>query len=85
MRFAGSAWKHDVSQEDIEHAVANPIFEGPPAGEEPPYRVFLIGPDTASNLLEIVLVELDDGEDLAIHAMKLRDKYLPLIEGLSCD
>ncbi len=36
-------------------------------------------PDRAGNLLEIVVLLLDDGTDLIIHAMRMRSKYRDLL------
>ena len=39
----------------------------------------LFGPDRAGNLLEIVILELDDGRRLVIHAMRMRSNYNDLL------
>lgn len=49
------------------------------AGEDPD-RWLLIGPDTAGNLLEVVVMTTVEGTQLAIHAMAMRDKYRRLLE-----
>lgn len=38
-----------------------------------------LGPDRAANLLEVVIVERDDGTELAIHAMRMRKRYEALL------
>jgi len=65
-----SARKHQVSDHDMLHAYRHPI------------RVFdlddlvmLIGPDSASRLLEVGVAE-SDGFDVIVHAMPARDKFL---------
>lgn len=65
-----SARKHRISDHDMLHAYRHPI------------RVFdlddlvmLIGPDSASRLLEIGVAE-SDGFDVIVHAMPARDKFL---------
>lgn len=65
-----SAREHRTSDDDMLHAYRHPI------------RVFdldelvmLIGPDTASRLLEIGVAE-SDSLDVIVHAMPARDKFL---------
>ena len=65
-----SARKHQIADDDMLHAYRNPI------------RVFdlgdltmLIGPDTASRLLEIGVSEAE-GIEFIVHAMSARDKFL---------
>jgi hypothetical protein len=38
-----------------------------------------LGPDRAGNPLEIVVLLLDDGRELIIHAMPMRPKYRDLL------
>jgi hypothetical protein len=40
----------------------------------------LIGPDTAGNLLEVVVLITAEGMHVVIHAMPMRDKYARLLE-----
>jgi hypothetical protein len=47
--------------------------------EGPPIRMLYLGPDRAANVLEIVVVERDDGAEMAIHAMKMRRQYEALL------
>jgi hypothetical protein len=49
------------------------------AGEDPD-RWAIIGPDTAANLLEVVVTITAEGNHVAIHAMPMRDKYARLLE-----
>jgi hypothetical protein len=76
-----SARKHGISDDDIVHAVkhalaVHDIGEGRRADPE-----LASGPDRAGDLLEIVVLELDDGRWLVIHAMRMRRRY----EGLLTD
>ena len=64
--------------EDIDHVVAHPLYEGY-LEDALPLRVLYLGPDRAGNLLEVVALERDDGTELAIHAMKMSAKYEPLL------
>jgi len=43
-------------------------------------RLYL-GPARSADLLEVVPVVRADGSELAIHAMEMRPKYEPLLEG----
>lgn len=55
MDFAASAWKHGIAEEDALHAIRHPLIyrEQEHAGES---RMFIVGPDRAGRLLEIVVV-----------------------------
>ena len=81
MEVNDSARRHGVDDADIAHAVAHHLHESQPAGDEPPRRILYLGPDRAGNLLEIVTLELDDESELAIHAMRMRQKYVELLPG----
>lgn len=75
-----SARKHGVTEEDSIHAatyflVAYPLSDG----DEGPVRELRLGPDSAGNLLEIVVLLLDDGCELIIHAMRMRAGYRGLL------
>lgn len=80
MEIHPAARKHGIRDEDIVHAVEHAL-----AGyaleerEDEPRRTLLLGPDRNANLLEVVVLELDDGRRLAIHAMRMRPKYIPLL------
>ncbi len=47
--------------------------------DDEPVRSLHLGPDRAGNLLEIVVLELDDGRWLVIHAMRMRRRYQGLL------
>jgi hypothetical protein len=42
-------------------------------------KVLYLGPDRAGNLLEIVSVFREDGTEIAIHAMRMRQMYGSLL------
>jgi hypothetical protein len=44
-----------------------------------PRRELRLGPDRAGNLLEVVVLLLDDGDELVIHAMRMRPRYRGLL------
>ena len=73
-----SARKHGVADEDIVHAIDHALAIED-AGEDPD-RWLLIGPDTAGNLLEVVVLITAEGTQIVIHAMPMRDKYARLLE-----
>jgi len=73
-----SAIKHGVAESDIRHAVAYALV-GKVVGEDPT-RTLYIGPDTAGNLLELVLLDRPQGPAV-IHAMTARPQYLRLLQG----
>lgn len=80
MEIHPAARKHGIRDEDIVHAVERAL-----AGyaleerDDEPRQTLLLGPDRNANLLEVVVLELDDGRRLAIHAMRMRPKYIPLL------
>jgi hypothetical protein len=75
-----SARKHGVADEDIVHAASHALagYSLEDADDEP-RRTLLLGPDRAGNLLELVVLELDDGRRLVIHAMPMRPAYRDLL------
>jgi hypothetical protein len=72
-----SARKHGVADPDILHAIDHALALED-AGEDPD-RWLLIGPDTAGNLLEVVVMITTEGTQIAIHAMPMRDQYRRLL------
>ena len=78
MDIYGSARKHGVSDEDIEHAVDNAIL----VADADDDKVLCLGPDRAGNLLEIVSVLRNDGTELVIHAMRMRRSFESLLREL---
>ena len=73
-----SARKHGVVEADITHAVDNALAIED-AGEDPD-RWLVIGRVRAGNLLEVVVLTTVEGNQLAIHAMPMRDKFRRLLE-----
>lgn len=78
MEIHRSARKHGVADADIIHAAAGYLV-GYSLDDESPQRELRLGPDRAGNLLEIVVLLLDDGTELIIHAMRMRPKYRGLL------
>ena len=73
MKIHSSAHRHGVSEADILHAVQFRLVVED-VGDDPE-RWLVIGPDQAAQLLEIVILVVEEGELLVIHAMKLRTHY----------
>ncbi len=47
---------------------------------EDPDRWLVLGPDTAGNLLELIVLISREGDEIIIHAMPMRPKYRRLLE-----
>lgn len=77
MEIHPSARKHGIADEDIEHAVRNAMAID---DQQDDSRLYL-GPARNADLLEVVTVIRDDTTELAIHAMRLRPRYRPLLPG----
>lgn len=80
MEIYRTARKHGVKEADLRHAVDHALYAGVLEGD-PPLRLLYLGPDRAGNLLEVVVIQRDDGSELAIHAMKMRRRYQDVLEG----
>jgi len=72
-----TARKHGIAEANLRHAVEHAIYVGD-LERDAPLCVLYLGPDRAGNLLEVVVIERDDGSELAIHAMKMRRRYRQL-------
>ena len=72
-----SARKHGVPDEDIEHAVQNALAID---DQDDDTRLYL-GASRNGELLEVVSIVLEGGEELVIHAMTMRPKYRRLLPG----
>ncbi|MCU6479532.1 hypothetical protein [Arthrobacter sp. A2-55] len=79
MIVRGSAYKHEISDEDGIEAASWPLVEVP-LDHEDPRRFLRLGFDTRSRLLELVVLVWDDETEELIHAMKCRQKYLSLLD-----
>jgi hypothetical protein len=80
VRFARSATKHRVSKDSIRYVIAQcglRFKESAPGGdaEVQDLRLVYLGDDAEGHQLEIIAVELSEGDLLVIHAMALRNKY----------
>lgn len=79
MRVAASATKHGVSEEDGIHAASFPTWVASLDDDPAQWRELRLGFDTHARLLETVVVVASDGDELLIHAMKARSKYVDLL------
>ncbi len=88
IRYANSAFRHGISRERIEYVVdhCGLVFdEAAPADSRiPDDRSVFLGDDANGVALEVAGIELDSGDLLIIHAMKLRAKYRPRVGGGTC-
>lgn len=78
MEIHDSAHRHGVAEEDLLHAVEHSLVVDD-LGDDPD-RWLVLGPDTAGNLLEIVVLISTGGDEIIIHAMPMRPKYRRLLE-----
>jgi len=72
----GSALKHDVDPDDIDHALQHALAIEE-VGEDPA-RYLVLGPDRSANLLELVVLDRPTGP-VVIHAMPMRAQYSRLL------
>jgi len=76
VELLGSALRHGVDPEDIQHAVRNALVVEEIADD--PLRYLVLGPDRAANLLELVVMDRPQGPAV-IHAMAMRAQYRRLL------
>jgi hypothetical protein len=72
----GSALKHGVNPDDIDHALQHALAIEE-VGEDPA-RYLVLGPDQSGNLLELVVLDRPTGPAV-IHAMPMRSQYHRLL------
>lgn len=73
-----SAHRHGVAEEDMLHAIEHSLVVDD-VGDDP-NRWLVLGPDTAGNVLELVVLISLEGDEIIIHAMPMRPKYRRLLE-----
>jgi hypothetical protein len=56
-----------------------PLWIEPLNDDGPPDRELRLGFDTAGRLLETVVLVVESGDEMVIHAMTARKKYLDLL------
>ena len=69
------ARKHDIADEDIEHAMTHAMAIDDTGDDARLY----IGPARNAALLEVLTIPTIEGSELAIHAMRMRPKYRHLL------
>ncbi len=79
MKVLRSALKHGVAQEDAIQAAEWSLWIEPLDDDGPPYRELRLGFDTEARFLETVVLVLETGDEMVIHAMPARKKYLDLL------
>lgn len=78
MEIHSSAHRHGVVEEDMLHAIEHSLVVDD-LGDDP-NRWLVLGPDTAGNVLELVVLISEEGDEIIIHAMPMRPKYRRLLE-----
>lgn len=79
MKVHRSALKHGVSPEDAIQAAEWSLWIEPLDEDGPHFRELRLGFDTQARLLETVVLIIEAGDELVIHAMPARRKYLDLL------
>ncbi len=76
IRFSQSASRHGISQARARYVVEHcpcPLYSSEEGDED---LIAFFGPDSRGVPLEVIALELADGDLLVIHAMNLRHRYL---------
>lgn len=80
MRVNESARKHGVADADMLAAVSD-MRLAIALDDDSPQRQLVLGFDTSTRLLEVVVLVFDDGrEPIVIHAMPARRRYRDLLQ-----
>jgi len=79
VKVHASALKHGISSEDAVQAAEWSLWIEPLDADGPPQRELRLGFDTTARLLETVVLVFESGEEMVIHAMPARRKYLDLL------
>ena len=78
MKVHSSCLKHGVQAPDAVQAAEWPLWIEP-LDDGSPLRELRLGFDTNARLLETVVLILEEGTELVVHAMPCRKKYLDLL------
>lgn len=73
MRIAQTARKHGIVDDDMSHAVRNPIAQWQLDDD----FMMRVGPARDGHLLEIGVLGIDTDHPVIVHAMGARPQYLP--------
>ena len=79
MKVHRSALKHGISSEDAIQAAVWSLWIEPLDEDGHSHRELRLGFDTGARLLETVVLALENGDEMVIHAMPARKKYLDLL------
>lgn len=79
MKAHPSALKHGISPEDAIQAAEWSLWIEPLDEDGPPERELRLGFDSSARLLETVVLVFQSGDEMVIHAMPARKKYLDLL------
>lgn len=79
MKVHPAALKHGISAGDAVQAAEWPLWIEPLDDDSPPNRELRLGFDTAARLLETVVLVFENGDEMVIHALTARKKYLDLL------
>lgn len=79
MKVHASALRHGVAAEDAVQAAEWALWIEPLDDDGPPHRELRLGFDAGARLLETVVLVFDSGDEMVIHAMPARRKYLDLL------
>jgi hypothetical protein len=77
VEFHEAAFRHNVSKEDIIHALNNRVHDA--LIGELPDKYGVIGFDCAWNPLEVIYNPVDDNTISVFHAMKVRKGFIELL------
>ena len=78
VKYARSAFKHGISEENIRHTILNWRYDD--IVEDDSGKHFLIGFDSNANLLEIMYNVIDEKTVRVFHAMKCTSAHRKLLE-----
>jgi hypothetical protein len=73
VRIAQTARKHDIADDDMLHAVRNPIAQWHLDDD----FTMRAGPARDGDLLEVGILGIDTDDPVIVHAMGARPQYLP--------
>ena len=79
MKVHPGAFKHGVAAQDAMQAAEWAVWIESLTDDESPARELRLGFDNHAGLLETVVVVFDPGDEMVIHAMPARKKYVDLL------
>ncbi|PRY52882.1 hypothetical protein BCF74_13122 [Knoellia remsis] len=79
MKVHPSAHKHGVTTEDAIQAAHWSLWIEPLDEDDWPKRELRLGFDTQARVVETIVLRFESGEEMVIHAMPARKKYLDLL------